>query len=111
MRISRIAAFAVLAGGCLVSALTAADYPQGEVSNGQIRAKLYLPDAKAGFYRSTRFDWSGVISSLEFGGHNYYGPWFTKQDAAVRDFIYKDADIVVSAERGAMGRGDECQTP
>ena len=68
----------------------AADYPQAEISNGLIRAKLYLPDAKAGFYRSTRFDWSGVISSLEFGGHNYYGPWFTKQDAAVRDFIYKD---------------------
>ena len=89
----------------------AADYPQAEISNGQIRAKLYLPDAKAGFYRSTRFDWSGVISSLEFGGHNYYGPWFTKQDAAVRDFIYKDADIVVSAESGSMGPADEFQTP
>jgi hypothetical protein len=111
MRISRIAAFVVLAAGCLVSALTAADYPQAEISNGQIRAKLYLPDAKAGFYRSTRFDWSGVISSLEFGGHNYYGPWFTKQDAAVRDFIYKDADIVVSAESGSMGPADEFQTP
>jgi hypothetical protein len=89
----------------------AADYPQAEISNGLIRAKLYLPDAKAGFYRSTRFDWSGVISSLEFGGHNYYGPWFTKQDATVRDFIYKDADIVVSAESGSMGPADEFQTP
>jgi hypothetical protein len=111
MRISRIAAFVVLAGGCLVSALTAADYPQAEISNGPVHAKLYLPDAKTGFYRSTRFDWSGVISSLEFGGHNYYGPWFTKQDAAVRDFIYKDADIVVSAESGSMGPADEFQTP
>jgi hypothetical protein len=100
-----------LAGGCFVSALVAADYPQAEISNGLVRAKLYLPDANAGFYRSTRFDWSGVISSLEFGGHNYYGPWFTKQDAAVRDFIYKDTDIVVSAESGSMGPADEFQTP
>jgi hypothetical protein len=111
MRISRIAAFVVLAGGSFVSALVAADYPEAEISNGQIRAKLYLPDAKTGFYRSTRFDWSGVISSLEFGGHNYYGPWFTKQDAGVRDFIYKDADIVVSAESGSMGPADEFQSP
>jgi hypothetical protein len=94
-----------------VSALVAADYPQAEISNGSIQAKLYLPDAKTGFYRSTRFDWSGVISSLEFGGHNYYGPWFTKQDATVRDFIYKDTDIVVSAESGSMGPADEFQTP
>jgi hypothetical protein len=101
----------MLSGGCLVGALVAADYPQAEISNGPIRAKLYLPDAKTGFYRSTRFDWSGVISSLEFGGHNYYGPWFTKQDATVRDFIYKDADIVVSAESGSMGPADEFQTP
>lgn len=99
------------AGGCLMNTALAADYPQAEISNGQIHAKLYLPDAKTGFYRSTRFDWSGVISSLEFGGHNYYGPWFTKQDATVRDFVYKDADIIVSAESGSMGPADEFQTP
>jgi hypothetical protein len=23
--------------------------------------KLYLPDAEHGFYRGTRFDWSGVV--------------------------------------------------
>jgi hypothetical protein len=111
MQFKSAVAVLALAGGCFVSALVAADYPQTEISNGLIRAKLYLPDAKTGFYRSTRFDWSGVISSLEFGGHNYYGPWFTKQDAAVRDFIYKDTDIVVSAESGSMGPADEFQTP
>jgi hypothetical protein len=111
MRFRSAVALLTLAGGSFVSALVAADYPQAEISNGVVRAKLYLPDAKAGFYRSTRFDWSGVISSLEFGGHNYYGPWFTKQDATVRDFVYKDTDIVVSAESGSMGPADEFQTP
>ena len=41
-------------------------FPEAQISNGQIRAKLYLPDARRGFYRSTRFDWSGVIASLEY---------------------------------------------
>lgn len=94
-----------------MNAARAADYPQAEISNGQIRARLYLPDAQTGFYRGTRFDWSGVISSLEYAGHNYYGPWFTKQDPAVRDFVYQGADIVVSAESGSMGPADEFQLP
>jgi len=112
MRVNWIAAVVcMVTGGCLVNALQAADYPQAEITNGQIHAKLYLPDAQNGFYRSTRFDWSGLINSLAFGGHNYYGPWFTKQDPAVRDFIYKDPDIVVSAESGSMGPADEFQTP
>src|ERR1700734_877329 len=100
MRTPTIVALSILTGGLFVSA-KAADYPQAEITNGQIRATLYLPDAQTGFYRGTRFDWSGFVSSLEYAGHNYYGPWFTKQDPAVRDFIYKDADIVVSAESGS----------
>src|SRR3954467_3590313 len=60
--------------------------PEAQISNGEIRAKLYLPDAERGFYRSTRFDWSGIISSLQYKRHEYYGPWFTKSDPPVRDF-------------------------
>ena len=107
-----VAGIAVVGFAALIAgAALAAEYPQAEISNGVVRAKLYLPDANAGFYRSTRFDWSGVISSLEFSGHNYYGPWFTKQDAAVRDFVYRGDDIVVSSESGSMGPADEFQTP
>ncbi len=49
-------------------------FPEAQISNGQIRAKLYLPDARRGFYRSTRFDWSGVIASLEYNGHQVLRP-------------------------------------
>jgi hypothetical protein len=86
-------------------------WPQTEISNGQITARLYLPDAKNGFYRGTRFDWSGVIFSLRYGGHDYYGPWFTQQDPAVRDFIYKDQDIVVGAASGMTGPAEEFSRP
>jgi hypothetical protein len=86
-------------------------YPEAQISNGLITAKLYLPDAQRGFYRSTRFDWSGVISSLEYQGHRYYGPWFTKSDPPVRDFIYKDSDIITGAQSTMMGPAEEFSRP
>ncbi len=61
--------------------------PQSEISNGLVRAKLYLPDADKGYYRGTRFDWSGVISSLEFQGRNFFGQWFEKYDPRIHDAV------------------------
>ena len=37
----------------------AADYPEAQISNGVLQVKLLLPDAQKGYYRGTRFDWSG----------------------------------------------------
>jgi hypothetical protein len=59
-----------------LSALPLLQFPEAEISNGLIRAKLYLPDQEQGYYRGSRFDWSGVISSLEYKGHSYFGKWF-----------------------------------
>lgn len=74
---------------CIASIGTAADFPHAEISNGDggIRAKLLLPDAERGYYRGTRFDWSGVIASLEYKGHNYFGKWFEKYDPKIHDAI------------------------
>jgi hypothetical protein len=60
---------------CLSAACAAADYPQATISNGQIHATLYLPDAHAGYYQATRFDWSGQMPSLEYKSHTYFGNW------------------------------------
>jgi hypothetical protein len=65
----------------------AADPPTAEISNSTIHAKLYLPDATDGYYRATRFDWSGVISSLEWNGHKYFGQWFPRYDPKLNDAI------------------------
>lgn len=62
-------------------------YPQPEISNGTLRAKIYLPDAQHGFYRGMRFDWAGVIGALEYNGHNYFGPFFEKFDPSVSDVV------------------------
>lgn len=65
-------------------------YPSAEISNGVLRAKVYLPDAAKGFYRGTRFDWAGVIASLEYNGHEYYGPFFEQFDPSVSDVVIAD---------------------
>jgi hypothetical protein len=88
-----------------------ADHPTAVITNGLIRATLFLPDAERGFYRSTRFDWSGMIGALEFGQHQFYGPWFTASDPTVRDFVYRDEDIVVSSQSGALGPAEEFPVP
>jgi hypothetical protein len=67
--------------------ILAADPPQLEISNTNIRAKLYIPDAATGYYEATRFDWAGVIASLEWKGHNYFGKWFDRYDPKINDAI------------------------
>jgi len=52
-----------------------AEYPEADISNGILNAKLYLPDAVKGYYQATRFDWSGQIPSLTYKGHSYFGQW------------------------------------
>jgi hypothetical protein len=74
VRLAARCAAAVLA--FLFAAPVGADaFPESAISNGLITAKLYLPDAKNGYYQGTRFDWSGQIPSLEYKGHTYFGNW------------------------------------
>ncbi|MEO8483769.1 MAG: hypothetical protein ABI634_16280 [Acidobacteriota bacterium] len=94
-----IGLWAVLMLTALVSAQT---YPSHQISNGDLTATVYLPDATRGFYRTTRFDWSGAIASLKYKGHDFYGPWFSKI-TDIYDFGYEGpAKDVISADFTAM---------
>jgi hypothetical protein len=64
-----------------------AEYPTAEIANESITAKIYTPDAKNGYYRGTRFDWSGVIYSLTYAGHEYFGEWQQSDDPYLHDHI------------------------
>lgn len=68
-------------------AAAAAEPPAASIGNGVVRAKLYLPDARDGYYRGTRFDWSGSVASLEANGHSYFGQWFPRYDPTLHDSI------------------------
>ena len=88
----------------------AANFPETTISNGQITAKIYLPDAKNGYYRSTRFDWSGAIYSLQYKGHDFYGPWFDRIDPKVINWVFQGPDIVSGPCSALEGPVDEFQT-
>lgn len=81
-------------------------YPQIKLSNGVLEATIYLPDAEKGFYRGTRFDWAGVIGTLEYKGHTYFGPFFEKFNPSVPDVVIGDP-VEAGVNSGASGAVEE----
>jgi hypothetical protein len=88
----------------------AAEFPSAEISNGLITAELYLPDPEKGYYRGTRFDWSGNMYSLKTKDHEYFGQWFEKYDPKLHDAImgpveeFKTNNARLGLRRGQGGR-------
>jgi hypothetical protein len=87
----------------MLSQLPNPQFPQAEISNGSIRAILYLPDAESGYYRGTRFDWSGAIASLTWNGHEYFGPWFEKHDPKIHDAITGPVEEFLTGADSSLG--------
>jgi hypothetical protein len=103
------------------------DSPSAQISSGSITAKLLLPDAERGYYRGTRFDWSGVIQSLKTKDHEYFGQWFPKYDPKLHDaimgpveeFVYNESAVGYDEARpggefvrigvGALRKPDEAK--
>lgn len=84
--------------------------PSVVLTNGVLKASMYLPDVERGYYRSTRFEWA-VLSALEFKGHSFYGPWFSKYDPAVGNFEFRGSDIVVGDHNLISGPVEEFSVP
>jgi hypothetical protein len=59
----------------------AENYPTAKISNGIIKLKVYIPNIKTGFYRSPRFDWSGLIGIINYNGNGFI------------DLLTKEAEI------------------
>ena len=94
-----------------------ANFPSTTISNGMIQAKVFLPDVKKGFYRATRFDWSGIVSHFIYKGHDFYEPWFYKIDYAATergkpnyDFGYDEGGVVSAPFTAMTGPGEEFNT-
>ena len=76
-----------LLSGLTIVAMPLMKFPQTEITNGLIHAKIYLPDSKKGYYQGTRFDWSGNMPSLIYEGHEYFGQWFKIYSPEIHDVI------------------------
>lgn len=84
----------------LVSPLVAVEHPAAHISSNLIDVEVYLPDPENGYYRGTRFDWSGAISSLTYAGHQYFGEWQESEDPYLHDRITGPVEEYRTAEKG-----------
>ncbi len=50
-------------------------YPSVVLQNDCLKITVLLPDSSKGYYRSTRFDWSGMIAQVEYDGHTFFQEW------------------------------------
>jgi hypothetical protein len=80
--------------------------PKVTIRNGLLTATIYTPVAGA-FYTGTRFDRSGVVGSLTLGGQEYYGAWFQRTGADIRDFIHTPQGIAAGPNTAIMGPVEE----
>jgi hypothetical protein len=87
------------------SSIPHADHPKAMLSNGDVEAVVFLPDPVRGYYRSTRFDWSGVIGCASYKGHTFWGEWFPIYDPLLNDSITGPVEEFRS-EDGALGYAD-----
>lgn len=84
----------------LAAAQAGSDAPSAEIKNAAITAKILLPDPEKGYYRGTRFDWSGVTASLKTKNHEYFGAWFPRYDPKLHDAIMGPVEEFRSPDGG-----------
>lgn len=78
----------------------AADFPQATISSGTVTAKLMLPEYEKGSYQGTRFDWSGIIASLTYKDHEYFGQWYPTHDPKIHDALTGPVEEFLSHDAG-----------
>lgn len=80
---------------------------QASLANASTSVTLALPAAGISAYRGTRFDWSGVVSSLESQGHTWFGRWFAQMDPSIHDFTYGGSGIIAGPCTAVTGPVEE----
>lgn len=86
------------------------DFPLRVMKSKYLTVTVLLPDAGKGYYRGTRFDWSGIIGQVEYQGHTFFKEWkTTKGEKAllVHDPFNPDAGTGTAEEfRDPLGYDD-----
>ncbi len=74
---------------------------------GELSVTVEPPDGKSGWYRGTRFDWSGMTSKVKFGQHELASRWQTgTRNPQANDDIWGFAEEFDNG--GPMGY-DQCK--
>jgi hypothetical protein len=67
-------------------------WPHVTLANDELRLEIALPHADAGYYRSSRFDWSGVIYQAHWKGISLFGEHRLPRDPTKPDSISGTAE-------------------
>jgi hypothetical protein len=62
------------------------------LTNGKLTLAVFLPDADHGYYRGSRFDWSGIVGCASLNGHTFFGEWFNRYDPMINDAVTGPAE-------------------
>ncbi len=81
--------------------------PMVTLRNARVTMKVALPDLERGFFRGTRFDQAGVVTSLVADGREFYGPWFGRTAPDVLDYTYTDDGLIAGPDSAATGPVEE----
>lgn len=68
------------------------NYAHIVISNDNVKMRVFTPDPEKGLYRGTRFDWSGVIGSVQYKGHEYFGYWKDRQNPTFHEDLTGPAE-------------------
>ena len=86
---NRVYAQWLLASVPLISTLGGAqvDSRDRRITNGLVYATVQLPDRGPNTYRGTRFDHAGIVTGLQYAGHEFIGKWHDVTDPAIHDAV------------------------
>ncbi|TWU64608.1 hypothetical protein [Crateriforma conspicua] len=62
-------------------------YPTVVLTDGPVKARVYMPDQQRGINRGVRFDRSGFVGRVEYRGHRWFGPWHEMDDPSRNDNV------------------------
>ena len=78
-----------------------------ELKKGSTRLLLADPLAAEAYYRGTRFDRSGIILELDYSGHSFVRPWFSKYDPYIHDAVSGPAEEFTQIGYENVAPGEE----
>jgi hypothetical protein len=73
-------------------ATAANGYAEGNLSSRFLKTRFYLPDPEKGYYRGTRFDWSGLVSRVGYGNHTFFCEFKEQHDPLNHDDVCGTAE-------------------
>ncbi|MDF1574395.1 MAG: hypothetical protein P1P86_04290 [Bacteroidales bacterium] len=95
-----LAVMALSTGSCTFKEMNFDHFPSLTISNEKVEMKIYLPDPENGLYRATRFDWSGIIGSVKYQGHEYFGYWKETHDPLFHEDLTGPVEGYIKAGLG-----------